>query len=108
MFVEGASLATSFLLQHKIIKPHAPAPFVFAILFNATLIFSLDEHLCEDVIVKEAAKAQKKSSSVDALNSVRPPLRHISKHTVPGKRSEVVSEILGLLDLSFAAAEKEG
>jgi hypothetical protein len=108
MFVEGASLATSFLLQQKINKPHASAPFGFAILFNASLIVSPDEHFCEDVIVKEAAKAQKKSSSVDALNSVRPPLKHISKHRVPGKRSEVVSETLGLLDLSFAAAEKEG
>lgn len=81
---------------------------------------SPDEHFCEDEIVKEAAKAQKtsrfsfpgkkdsKRSAVDAMNGKRTQIKSISKHRIPGKKSEVVDEVLGLLNLSLDAAEKEG
>nr|POE90700.1 hypothetical protein CFP56_76227 [Quercus suber] len=115
--IEGASLATSFLLQHRIDHPHEPMPFSFAILFNANLVVSPDEHFCEEEILNQAAKSQNSNrfgfkssqkSLSNTLNGKRPRLQSISKHKLPGKKSEIAEEVIGLLGLSLDAAESEG
>lgn len=97
-------------------KPEEPAPFRFAILFNGSGVVSPDPHFCEEEFVKEETKTEKDSktkggaraSLQELLATKRAALKGISKHRLPGKRAQVVDEVLGLLGLSLEAAQLEG